>query len=70
MPGMVILMNPSDANELQLKAREVFDVLSNYKGVERRARNFLVVPYDIPKGNLAAYFPETNVLIPNDLYAD
>jgi hypothetical protein len=29
-----------------------------------------VVPYNIPKGNLAAYYPETNVLIPIHQYAD
>jgi hypothetical protein len=29
-----------------------------------------VVPYNIPRGNLAAYYPETNVLIPIDAYAD
>jgi hypothetical protein len=25
---------------------------------------FIVVPYDIPKGNVSAYFPEANPLVP------
>ncbi|RZL13521.1 MAG: hypothetical protein EOO62_07900, partial [Hymenobacter sp.] len=25
---------------------------------------FLVIPYDIPKGNVSAYFPEANPLVP------
>ncbi len=30
---------------------------------ERRARQFRVIPYEIPRGCCAAYFPETNVLV-------
>jgi molybdopterin-dependent oxidoreductase alpha subunit len=33
-------------------------------GIERRADRFRLVQYDIPRGNLGAYFPETNALIP------
>lgn len=44
--------------------------LSNYKGKERRAEHFLAIPYDIPEGNAAAYFPETNFLVPIDEFAD
>ena len=32
--------------------------------VERRADRFKLVAYDIPRGNLAAYYPETNPLVP------
>ena len=32
--------------------------------------NFKVVPYKIPRGNMAAYFPETNVLVPHNHFAD
>ena len=31
---------------------------------ERRANRFKLVAYDIPRGNLAAYYPETNPLVP------
>ncbi|NNC61202.1 MAG: hypothetical protein HKO11_02620, partial [Eudoraea sp.] len=43
---------------------------STYDGIKREAFNFKVVPYDIPKGNLAAYFPETNPLVPFNHFAD
>jgi anaerobic selenocysteine-containing dehydrogenase len=33
-------------------------------GQERRADRFKLVAYDIPRGNIAAYYPETNPLVP------
>ncbi len=66
----VILMNQEDTERLGLKKLDQVDLTSHYGGIERRARNFLIIPYNIPKGNLAAYFPETNVLIPIDQFAD
>jgi hypothetical protein len=33
---------------------------------ERRAKDFMVVPYSTPAGNAAAYYPETNSLVPLD----
>ncbi len=36
-------------------------------GVERIVRDFRVVPYAFPDGGCAAYYPETNPLVP--LYA-
>ena len=30
----------------------------------------MVVPYDIPRGCAATYFPETNVLVPIGQHAD
>jgi len=32
----------------------------------RRADNFKVIPYNIPKGCIGTYFPETNVLVAID----
>jgi hypothetical protein len=52
------------------KKLEIVDLVSNYDGIERRAEQFLVVPYNIPKGNVAAYFPETNMIIPYNHFAD
>ena len=42
------------------------DLVSEFEGQERRAKDFLVVPYSTPKGNAAAYYPETNPLVPLD----
>jgi hypothetical protein len=33
---------------------------------ERRAKDFMVVGYSTPVGNAAAYYPETNPLVPLD----
>jgi len=60
----VVLMNAQDMEECQLAADQVVDLVSCYDGQERRARNFNVIPYDIPRGCVASYFPETNVLVP------
>jgi hypothetical protein len=40
------------------------DITSHFRGETRRAEGFLTVPYDIPQGCAAAYFPEANVLVP------
>ena len=38
--------------------------------IERRARDFRIVAYDTPRGTAAAYYPETNPLVPLDHVAD
>jgi hypothetical protein len=40
------------------------DITSHFRGETRLAEGFLTVPYDIPIGCAAAYFPEANVLVP------
>ena len=52
------------------KAGEKVDLINNFGGIERIARLFVVVPYDIPERNTAAYYPETNVLVPIDSVAE
>ena len=37
-------------------------------GVERVVRGFKINPYNIPDGCCAAYYPETNPLLPLNLY--
>ncbi|MBO7942423.1 hypothetical protein JTP77_041965, partial [Streptomyces sp. S9] len=39
-------------------------------GVKREAKRFLLVEYNIPRGCLAAYYPETNSLVPLSSFAD
>lgn len=60
----VILMNPDDMAQRRLRPEDTVDLCSTYRGVERWARSFCVVSYDIPRGNCATYFPEANVLVP------
>lgn len=66
----VIFMNPIDIEKRSLKLGEIVDMVSNYEGKERRAEQFKVLSYNIPEGNLAAYFPETNMLVPINHFAD
>ncbi|MGI5399714.1 FdhF/YdeP family oxidoreductase [Streptomyces sp. CA-135486] len=67
----VVLVNPEDARELGLADGSYTDLVSEWKdGVERRAPGFRVVHYPTARGCAAAYYPETNVLVPLDSTAD
>ncbi len=67
----VVLVNPDDAAELGLGDGSYTDLVSEWKdGVERRAPGFRVVHYPTARGCAAAYYPETNVLVPLDSTAD
>ncbi|MBT29064.1 MAG: hypothetical protein CMO01_05315 [Thalassobius sp.] len=66
----VVFMNESDMQKAGLAKMDQINLMSYYEGIERKAENFLVIPYNIPQGNLAAYFPETNILVPHNHYAD
>ena len=66
----VIFMNPDDMKAVGLKKLDVVDITSTYDGKVRVAHKFKVVPYNIPSGNLASYFPETNVLVPYNHFAE
>jgi len=63
-------MNPADIEKEGLKAGEKVDLYNNHGGRERVARLFIIVPYNIPEGNTATYYPETNVLVPIDSVAE
>jgi molybdopterin-dependent oxidoreductase alpha subunit len=67
----VIFMNPEDMRDLGLKSEQEVTITSHwYDDVERFVSGFKVVPYDIPKGDMAAYYPETNPLVALDSYGD
>ena len=66
----VILMNASDIERLHCKEGESVDLYNHHGGVERVARNFIIVSYPVPRGCTATYFPETNVLVPIDSVAE
>ncbi|MFN8355410.1 MAG: FdhF/YdeP family oxidoreductase [Spirosomataceae bacterium] len=65
----VILMNQHDMDEQGLTAKQIVNLSSHYNGQTRLAETFLVVPYNIPRGCVATYFPEANVLVPLELQA-
>ncbi|MEY9945912.1 FdhF/YdeP family oxidoreductase [Kitasatospora sp. GAS1066B] len=67
----VVLVNPLDAAELGLTEGGYVDLVSEWRdGVARRAPHFKVVHYPVARGGAAAYYPETNVLIPLDSTAE
>ena len=68
---MVIFMNKIDIANLGLQESDKVEITSHSKdGKERQAAAFRVVEYDIPQGCTGAYFPETNVLVGIDDYAE
>ncbi|HSK63774.1 MAG TPA: molybdopterin dinucleotide binding domain-containing protein, partial [Pyrinomonadaceae bacterium] len=60
----VVFLNEQDIEAAGLRARQLVDLVSHFNGEERVAPQFAVVPYDIPRGCAATYFPEANVLVP------
>jgi molybdopterin-dependent oxidoreductase alpha subunit len=67
----VVLVNPKDIQQLGFAEGEIIDLVSEWRdGIERRAEQFRIVAYSTPRGNAAAYYPETNVLVPLDSTAD
>ncbi|CAN5723657.1 FdhF/YdeP family oxidoreductase [soil metagenome] len=59
----VIFMNREDMVAAGLKAEQLVDLTSHFRGETRVASRFVVVPYEIPRGCTATYFPEANVLV-------
>jgi len=60
----VVLMNPQDREAAGLLAGQKVTLTSHFDGEERRAADFVVVDYEIPRRSVATYFPEANVLVP------
>lgn len=60
----VVLMNEQDIAERGLVEGREVDITSHFPDGERVARGFAVATYEIPRGCVATYFPEANVLVP------
>ncbi|NRD44591.1 FdhF/YdeP family oxidoreductase [Corallococcus exiguus] len=66
----VVFLHPEDVKSRGLTAGQKVDLTSHFQGETRVAREFLVVPYNIPRQCAATYFPEANVLVPVASFAD
>ncbi|MFD1551427.1 hypothetical protein DNU06_13505 [Putridiphycobacter roseus] len=66
----VVLMHKEDMHAQGLKGGDVVNITSHFNGERRQANKFKVVEYEIAKGCIGSYFPETNVLVPIDSVAD
>jgi anaerobic selenocysteine-containing dehydrogenase len=60
----VIFLNPLDIKAMNLRAGQIVDIYSHFDGEVRMAPRFAIVPYAIARRSAAAYYPETNVLVP------
>ena len=66
----VVLMNKNDISKHNLSKGELVDLSSEMESGTVLSPDWFVVPYDIPEGNVATYFPESNCLIPLDSVAE
>ena len=60
----VVFMHEEDIRAAGLMQGQRVDLTNRFGGVERVAPAFMVAPYRIPRGCVATYFPEANVLVP------
>jgi molybdopterin-dependent oxidoreductase alpha subunit len=70
----VVFIHEADIRALGMKDGDWVDIQTVWEDAGdgnqvRRADRFKLVAYDIPRGNLAAYYPETNPLVPLDSVA-
>jgi anaerobic selenocysteine-containing dehydrogenase len=62
---MVVFMNEADMKDRGIAAGDLVDIEAvTDDGQKRIVRGFKARPYNIPKGSIGAYYPETNPLLP------
>ncbi|MFB1114654.1 FdhF/YdeP family oxidoreductase [Dickeya dadantii] len=67
----VLFMHPEDIAALGLQDGDRVDIETLWHDhIERKVTGFRLVGYNIPRGNLAAYYPETNPLVPLSSYGE
>ena len=64
----VVFVHPDDLKDLGYASGETVDLVTHWPGDDRRrtAQGFRIVSYQTPRGCAAAYYPETNPLVPLD----
>ena len=60
----IVLMNALDMVERGWKNKHPLSITSHFEGEKRHSKGWLAVAYDIPRKNIATYFPEANSLVP------
>ncbi|WP_160285619.1 FdhF/YdeP family oxidoreductase [Pseudomonas knackmussii] len=67
----VVFANEADIRRLGFEPGQKIDMVSLWSdGVERRVSNFALLAFDVPEGQAAAYYPETNPLVPLDSHGE
>ena len=63
----VVMVHPADLADLRLRSGDRVDIVAPWQdGSVRVLRGFRAVAYDTARGCAAAYYPETNPLVPLD----
>lgn len=64
----MVFLHRDDIAALGFDNGDIVDLFTLWDGDERVrcALNFRIVEYDVPRGSAAAYYPETNTLVPLD----
>jgi anaerobic selenocysteine-containing dehydrogenase len=70
----VVFIHPDDLKHIGMEAGDWVDITSVFTdqdggGEHHQVQGFKLVAYDIPRGCLASYFPETNALLPLTSFA-
>ena len=60
----IVFMAPSELKARHLRPLQPVDITSHWQGEQRSVHRFLAVPYTMPEGAAAAYYPEANPLVP------
>lgn len=66
----VVFLHADDVAAAGFAADQRVDLVSEVAGTTRRVQGFRIVPFDIPRGCAAAYFPEANPLVALESVAD
>jgi formate dehydrogenase major subunit len=68
----VIFLHPDDIAHLGFRNGDLVDIVTHWEADDRErcVREFRIVSYDTPRGSAAAYYPETNPLVPLDSTAE
>ncbi|MEM8552821.1 MAG: molybdopterin dinucleotide binding domain-containing protein, partial [Pseudomonadota bacterium] len=67
----VVFMHPDDIAVLGLAPRDQVDVVGCHDdGISRVAKGFRLVPHDIPRGCVAGYYPELNLIVPHGTFGE
>lgn len=61
-------MNKADLADRGLRDGDLIDLTTTLSTEPRRATKFTVVEYNIPRGSVAGYYPELNVVIALEHY--
>lgn len=64
MGRRIIFLNPADMKTRGIAPVSLVDITSHWQDGERMVEKFHAIPYDLPAGTAASYFPEANPLVP------